>query len=138
MAEIKGERPATGVVVPALNLRRIRIMLGTSQPAMSRQFREVVEQADEDGLLDGQELGRILDTDIVIRGARRDTGVRVYVPIEVTFKIDRDDIQRAEKSTEILGRLFPSDDVIGAVFGGEISEQDRAYAESRGIRVFLD
>ena len=65
----------------------------------------LIADAADDGTLTGAEADDLLQTDIILLGRRRGDGAEVYLAIEVSWGIGRDDIDRAERRSRILAKL---------------------------------
>ena len=85
------------------------------------------------------------ETDLIIRARRGTDGASapVYVAVEVAYALDSGDIARVDETTRILRALAPRSnepdaEVVGAVYGVRISEDDRNAAEKLGIGVFTE
>jgi hypothetical protein len=71
-------------------------------------------------LLDGEsgepfsrtERREVLDADLIVRGRRWDDGQEVYLVVEVSVGIGREDVERAARRSALLGRIRPSMPVV--------------------------
>ena len=125
---------AFGVLTVQLSLRRVQIVRGTPMTTMPRDFDDAIA---ENGL-SSAERGRILTTDLIMRGVRTRTGETVYVAAEASYTLDQNDVARAKESAENLARVFPGATVVPAVYGAVIPPQVRRAAEEGGVLVFQE
>lgn len=127
-----------GLLAERMDLRRVRIIRATYPPATSQSFSDAVYDAEEIGVIAERHCVRILAADLIVSARRRGGGENVYVALEVSNKLNRDDVDRAALTAEALALTFPQTEILTAVYGREISDADRAYAESEGVEVILD
>ena len=117
----------------ALGLRRVRpIWLARSVGASGSreiEYERKAEEANDAGVITDKEEGRLLDTDMVVRGLRTSDGSAVYVAVEASGVIKIRDIERARSSADILSRIYGAD-AIPAVYGYRIAPQQERQAEA--------
>ena len=117
----------------ALGLRRVRpIWLARSVGSSSAreiEYEQKAERAADEGVITDREEGRLLDTDMVVRGLRTSDGSVVYVAVEASGVIKIRDIERARSSADILRRIYGVD-AIPAVYGYSIAPQQERQAEA--------
>ena len=101
------------------------------------------ETAADDGKIDDDQEERLKFTDLIIRARPKpdsplgfDTDRYVWFPVEVSGRIEDDDIDRAERSAIAL-RAMHGENALPVVAGYRISDEDRALAESRGVTVVI-
>ena len=121
-----------------MNLRRVQIVKALYPAVNAPEFMDAVHDAEDEGRISARLYMRIMDTDLIVSARPRGGGEAVYVAMEVANKLDREDVDRAALSGEALSLAFPEVEVIAAVYGWEISDEDRAHAESKGVAAFLD
>ena len=78
-----------------------------------------------------------MDTDLIASARRDGSTQQVYVAREAASRLDRDDVKRVGETGEALARVFPDAEVLTAVYGSEVSEEDRRHAHADGVEVFL-
>lgn len=94
-----------------------------------------VYDALESGKITQQEYDRIVATDAIVRGRKRDSSESTNIVVEVSATIDENDVARAIRSAEILRRLdVPADPV---VFGHVLRPQAQELADSASVTVVL-
>ena len=65
------------------------------------------------------------------------SGREDFMAVEASSKINRNDIDRVTRTKEALEIAFPETVTHAAVYGYEISDQDKTYAESQNVFVFF-
>ena len=72
---------------------------------------ELIETALEQGVLSEMEAEEIQRADLIVRGRRKPDGATVYLVIEVSWKVDADDVERAARRADLLAKtgltVFP-------------------------------
>ena len=126
-----------GLLGGSLDLYRVRVVRATIPSVTLTRFSDVVEDAREHRTITNQQHRRIMDTDLIASARRDGSAQQVYVAIEAASRLDRDDIIRVGETGEALGRVFPDAEVLTAVYGSEVSEEDRRHAHADGVEVFL-
>ena len=104
-------------------------------PLSSQQLVDLLDQGEAAGRLTPEERRDVLLADLVIHGRRRADGTDVYVVVEVSASLDRDDVERAARRAELLDRLGPA---LAAVAGARITPEAEALADTRGVWRVLD
>jgi len=110
-------------------LRRLKV-LGPDQVA------EVIDEAEDKGILSPEEARTIGLTDVLLRGIWREDGQEAYLVVEASVGLGEDDVRRARERADLLGRTGRR--AFAAVAGERISAQVEALARSLQVRVFLD
>ena len=87
-----------------------------------------------EGKIDGDELQRLNDTDIVFEGKVNDES-RLF-PVEVSVTINRRDVRQVRRSAELLARLT-GQTTTPVVAGGSIRDAARDFAQREGVEVCL-
>jgi hypothetical protein len=106
-------------------LRRIRVL-------PTQQLADLVDDAEERGLLTEPDRLSLLATDVVVRGLRRDDRHEAYLAVEVSWVIDGHDVERAAERAALLARVTGKPG-IAAVAGRSMS--DRAIERARELCV---
>jgi len=78
-------------------VRRIRIIGG-------EELETLMERAVEQGQLSESEALDIVLADVVARGRRRDDNAEVYLVVEVSWRVDPYDVERAVRRSSLLSR----------------------------------
>ena len=136
--EMRLQGKAESLLHQRMNLQRVQIVRALYPAGSMQWFLNALYDAEENGRITDRHYRRILDTDMILRGRRRGGDEYVYVAMEVSNKLDRDDIDRAIMSAEAISRTLDGAEVLPAVYGREISDADNARAENNGVTVMLD
>ena len=120
-------------------LFRARVIYALSYPAVAQSsFCDKLFEYLEDDRIKDEEYGRVMDTDLIARARRRGFDGSVYVAVEASNRLDRDDVDRVERTCRILATVFPQSEIRAIVYGVEISDEDRRHAESQGVETLLE
>jgi hypothetical protein len=119
MAEVKGivlelryHQRAYAYFAPLI--RRTRVL-------SEDEIDTLLEGAVAQGQLSEAEADEILLADLLLRGRRREDNAEVYLVVEVSWKVDPYDVERAVRRAMLLGRIgLPT---IPAVAGKEVVEE---------------
>ena len=136
--EMRLQGKAQSLLAERMSLRRVQIVRALYPAGSLQSFIDAVHDAEEIGLITERHYMRIIATDLIVSARRRGGGENVYVALEVSNKLDRGDVDRAKLTAEALALTFPQTEILTAVYGREISDADRAYAESEGVEAILD
>ena len=121
-----------------LRMRRVRILRAYFWTGETDKFNDAVNDANDAGEISDEQYDRLMRTDLIAAAARRRGSARdVYLALEASGKISRDDVDRANRSKEALQIMFAESEVLAAVYGREMSEADRRYADSNDVTAFL-
>lgn len=144
MGYVKGrivETSLQGWIIPylssRLDLRRATVVRGPVLSGIAHEFEDAVEDAGDRGEITSSQRERIYSTDVVVRARRRESGETVYVPVEASFTIDYNDVDRAANSAIALRQVFPGMDVVPAVYGEAITQGGATLAKGSGVSVLL-
>ena len=118
-----------------LGLTRGRILLGGSRD-MDPQLRTATEQAETQGLVDGDEVDNLHVADIIIRARRTMDMRQVYAVFEVSRTINNRDIDRAYNRARSLA-VITNNETIAAVIGESAQPQQRERAAEKDVRVVI-
>ena len=130
--EVKVHRRIVPLVSQDMRLRRVRVIRSALQPA-AVEFDESVAQAADDGRISDEQEHRILATDLILRGERRDDRRPRWIAVEVANRIDGEDIVRSRRSADTLAEVF-AEDAEALVAGYRIDAADRERAAAAGVR----
>lgn len=121
-----------------LRLRRARIVWGHIWPndAMHK-FLDSIDNANDAGRISDDQHHCIMRSDFIASARRRESDENVHVAVEASSKIGRNDMDWAMRSRDALQAAFEDSEALAAVYGWEISEEDRRYAESNGVAVYI-
>lgn len=116
----------------------VEIVMAAFPPGTLPEFLRNVENAYFDGIIDQAQYARLFDTDMIARARRERNRDRVaYIGVEVANQLDARDVERVVDTGVILARMFPHSEIITVVYGRSISEQDEAWAKTKGVDVIL-
>ena len=142
VADLKGsdtERRARenilNIAKDELGLTRGRILLGRSRD-MDPQLHAAAEQAETQGLVDGNEVDNLYVADIIIRARRTVDSRQVYAVFEVSRTINNRDIDRAYDRARSLA-VITNNETIAAVIGESAQPQQRDRAAEKDVRVVI-
>jgi hypothetical protein len=96
---------------------------------------DLLDMAEDAGQLTPAQCYDILLADVVVRGRRAEDSAEVYLVVEVSVGIGLDDVERAARRADLLGRLAPT---TAAVAGEWITPEAEALADARGVWRVLD
>ena len=120
-----------------LRMRRVRILRAYFWTGETDKFNDAVNDANDAGEISDEQYDRLMRTDLIAAARRRGSARDVYLALEASGKISRDDVDRANRSKEALQIMFAESEVLAAVYGREMSEDDRRYADSNDVTAFL-
>jgi DNA repair exonuclease SbcCD ATPase subunit len=97
---------------------------------LSTEAREaLLRQAEAAGRLTPEEAAELEDADVLVQGRSRATGGEAFLVVEVSAKVDTDDVERAE----ILRKARPEAEVIPVAAGPEIHPLAARAARDQGV-----
>ena len=117
------------------NSHRIRV---AERDDNSAEFNNALYEALEQGVLSEDEYARILDTDMVVRSNRPGQPHQVYVPIEASYSVSRDDIDKVIRTAGILDRLFPDAEIQPCLYFMSILDEMRQDAAVRNVHLIQE
>ena len=120
-----------------MRMRRVRILRGYFWTRDTDEFNDAVNDANESGKISDEQYARLMRTDLIVSARRRGSTQDVYLALEASGKINGGDVDRANRSKEALQTMFAEAEILAAVYGREISEDDRRYADSNDATVFM-
>ena len=126
-------RIATSLLNREFGFRRTRVVHGNvvAIPRYSEEFADSIAQAAEDGTITDEQLRRIFATDVIVQCRHPQSSELVWVAVEVSGRVDEDDINRAVQSAQILRAVF-AQEALSVVVGERIDSQDAARAQQSG------
>ncbi len=120
-----------------LRIKLIRVLRGYYWTNAMYRFNGALEKANDDGEISDKQHDRLIHTDFIASMRRRESPDILYIAIEASSEINRHDVDRAILSQDALKAAFKDSEVLAAVYGWEISEEYRRYAESSGATAFI-
>jgi len=101
---------------------------------LSTEAREaLLRQAEAAGRLTPEEAAELEDADVLVQGRSRTTGGEDFLVVEVSAKVNTDDVERAVKRAEILRKARPEAEVIPVAAGPEIHPLAARAARDQGV-----
>jgi DNA repair exonuclease SbcCD ATPase subunit len=101
---------------------------------LSTEAREaLLRQAEAAGRLTPEEAAELEDADVLVQGRSRATGGEAFRVMEVSAKVDTDDVERAVERAEILRKARPEAEVIPVAAGPEIHPLAARAARDQGV-----
>ena len=97
-------------------------------------FDQLVENAENSGVITENESDELLLLDLIVSGTRTGTPDRLYAGIEVSITANNDDMNRAADRVEIL-RKVTGGPVLAAVIAVRVETPQRELAATRGVTV---
>ena len=135
--EVKIPRSIRPYLSQKLALRRPRIMQSAMTVEPDRELRETVYRAVDENVITVEQEDRIGMTDLILRARRRDDSMAVvWVAVEASNTINRNDIERVRESADTLRAVF-DEDSIAVAMGYAIREEDLRLADTAGVDVFI-
>ena len=118
-----------------LSLRRTKILRGYLV-GVSQEFTDLVDDAEDNGLITEAQHNDIMQADLVCWGRNRYEGWEQYVAGEISVTIGDSDITRAVQRASILSAIV-GQTVQPAVVGAYIDDERIALASAQGVVVLL-
>ncbi|MYC35655.1 MAG: hypothetical protein F4X66_01880 [Chloroflexi bacterium] len=130
-------RTATSLLNREFGFRRTRVVHGNvvAVPRYAEEFADSIAGAAEDGTISDEQLQRIFATDVIVQCRHPQSSELVWVAVEVSGRVDEDDINRAVQSAQILRAVF-GQEALSVVVGERIDSHDAARAQQSGA-VFI-
>jgi len=127
-------RTATSLLNREFGFRRARVVLGNviAMPRYAEDFHETVAAAADDGLITDEQFQRIFATDVIVHCRRSPEAEPTWVAMEVTARVDADDIHRARRSAEALRTVF-GEEALPVVVGERIDPPYATLARESGV-----
>ena len=133
--EFKLSRRIRSIFTQRFELRRPRIIL-SARHDMSDEFSDKLEDAVEQNLISDSQRQRIDRTDIIIRAQRKSDRVWIWIAVEASISIHRDDIDRARQSALALTAAFGEPAVPVAV-GQRIDPPETQHAQTANVHIAI-
>ena len=133
--ESKLSRSIRSIFSQRLELRRPRIIL-SARHDMSDDFSDKLEDAVEQNLISDSQRQRIDRTDIIIRAQRKSDRAWIWIAVEASISIHRDDIDRARQSAQALTAAFGEPAVPVAV-GQRIDPPETQHAQTADVHITI-
>lgn len=126
-------RTATSLLNREFGFRRTRVVQGNviAAPRYAEEFADSIAEAAENGTITDEQLQRIFATDVIVQCRHPQSSDIVWVAVEVSGRVDEDDINRTVQSAQILRAVF-GQEALSVVVGERIDSQDEARAQRSG------
>ena len=133
--EFKIEKNIASIAGRYLQVRRINVLKG-AWTGLAPGLMDLIEQAEDDGIITGEQSYELGLTDIIIDGRRKDDASTLHVAAEISITIGDIDITRATERADIL-RAVINQPVIPAVIGSRIDDTRATMAAANNVTVIL-
>ncbi len=118
-----------------IGLRRaqtIRSAVDRMPPEISAQ----IEDAVEENLISDSQGERITETDIIIRAQRKSDRAWIWIAVEASVSIHRDDIDRARQSADALAAVF-AEPALPVAVGQRIAPPETQHAQAAAVHTTI-
>ena len=118
-----------------IGLRRaqtIRSAVDRMPPEISAQLEDAVEE----NLISDSQGERITETDIIIRAQRKSDRAWIWIAVEASVSIHRDDIDRARQSADALAAVF-AEPAIPVAVGQRIAPPETQHAQAAAVHTTI-
>ncbi len=118
-----------------IGLRRaqtIRSAVDRIPPEISAQ----IEDAVEENLISDSQGERITETDIIIRAQRKSDRAWIWIAVEASVSIHRDDIDRARQSADALAAVF-AESALPVAVGQRIAPPETQHAQAAAVHTTI-
>ena len=133
--EYKVQKNIGGIAGQHLNVRRTRVLLG-GLVTMDAELEELIEQAEDDGVITGEQNSQLRLVDLIFTCRRRTDGADMHVVAEASVTINDNDITRAAERAALLASVI-GQPVTPAVVGTHIDGARTALAAAKDVTVML-
>lgn len=117
------------------SFRRVRVLKGLLT-GPDREFMDLVEDAEDNGVITDEQYLQVQELDVVLIGRRKADGTQTYIAGEISITIGDSDITRAAERAAILSRVI-GQPVEPVVIGSNVDDARTALAATNGVAVFL-
>ena len=133
--ESKLSRSIRSIFSQRFELRRPRIIL-SARHDMSDEFSDKLEDAVEQNLISDSQRQRIDRTDIIIHAQRKSDRAWIWLAIEASISIHRDDIDRARQSAQALTAAF-GEPAVPVAIGQRIDPPETQHAQTANVHIAI-
>lgn len=133
--EIKIGRSLGSIASQHLNIRRT-LALRVPNTGSTPEFTDIIENAEDQGLITREQSESIQRLGLVFRGQRRGDDTLTLVAAEISITIGDNDIARVAERGSLLERASQMP-VLTAVVGTRIDEERTMLAAANGVAVIL-
>ena len=118
-----------------IGLRRaqtIRSAVDRMPPEISAQLEDAVEE----NLISDSQGERITETDIIIRAQRKSDRAWIWIAVEASVSIHRDDIDRARQAADALAAVF-AEPALPVAVGQRIAPPETQHAQAAAVHTTI-
>lgn len=133
--ELRLYRRGLSLIAAEFKVRDVYRIRVAERDVNSADFNNAIYEALENDVLSEAEYDRVLDTDMMISGGRPSSSNPVYVAIEASYSVSRNDIAKVSLTAGILGKVFRDTEIHAALYHTEIADAIREEAVRRGIHL---
>ena len=133
--ELKVEKNLGSIASQHMNVRRVRVLTGV-HTGRTPEYADMIEGAEDRGLITREQSEDLQRLDLVFRGQRRGEDSPTLVAAEVSITIGDSDIDRAASRGSLLEQACQMP-VLTAVVGTRIDEERTILAAANGVAVIL-
>lgn len=133
--ETKLARRIDPILSQRLGLNRPQIVLSPVQ-GIARELTAQLQDAVAENLISERQYIRINRTDIIIRAQRKSDRAWIWIAVEASISIHRDDIDRARQSAQALTAAFGEPAVPVAV-GQRIDPPETQHAQTANVHIAI-
>ena len=133
--EFKLSKSIRSILSQRFELRRPRIIL-SARHDMSDEFYAQLEDAVEQNLISDAQSERIEQTDIIIRAQRKSDRAWIWIAVEASVSIHRDDIDRARQSADALAAVF-AEPALPVAVGQRIAPPETQHAQTADVHTTI-
>lgn len=133
--EFKLSKSIRSILSQHLELRRPRIIL-SARHDMPPEISAQLEDAVEENLISDKQGERIAETDIIIRAQRKSDRAWIWIAVEASVSIHRDDIDRARQSADALAAVF-AEPALPVAVGQRIAPPETQHAQAAAVHTTI-
>lgn len=128
-------RDIPGTACRWLRLNRLRILQSLQVPR-SPEFQDLIDDAEELGVITFDQGDHLEQTDIMLSARRRDDQRTVHVAISLFRDIANDDVSLARERADTLSTILGTP-AIPVVIGSSIAPAQQELADSLGVAMII-
>ncbi len=128
-------RRGPGLIANLLNVWRIQRIMAGGADAVSEEFTDAIDDAEEDGIITDAECRRVFLTDTIMKSVRRGSPDPVYAVVECSRNLTMDDIQKIRATANTLSKVFPDAEIHAALYYMNIESFIEEEAKRQGVHL---
>ena len=133
--EFKLSRRIDPILSQRLGLNRPQIVLSPVQ-GLARELTAQLQDAVAENLISERQYTRIILTDIIIRAQRKSDRAWIWIAVEASISIHRDDIDRARQSAQALTAAF-GEPAVPVAIGQRIDPPETQHAQTANVHIAI-